>query len=115
MPEMFGHLVTNGSTVRVDKLEVTMRVTVTAQDGLPILSGVLMPAEALALIQVLQEATRGECGRYADPHRERPLRDPVCHEPEGHSGTHVGIGLDGERTGFYYSVSETGYRRILES
>lgn len=46
-----------------------------------------------------------ECGAVADMTREsRFIIDPVCHEPAGHSGTHVCTTSYG-RSGFHYTTA----------
>lgn len=50
-----------------------------------------------------------DCNATADPTRYgQTFIDPVCHEPHGHTGTHIGLHRDGTRTGFHYVTRKVG-------
>lgn len=56
-----------------------------------------------------------ECGAIADPRREsRWITDPVCHQPAGHSGTHVCTGQRGEREGFIFTTPRQAHPEWAE-
>lgn len=45
-----------------------------------------------------------ECGALANPrHYGETFSDPICHQPIGHTGCHIGTSTDGTRTGFHYA------------
>ena len=49
--------------------------------------------------------TPNPCGATASrQHYGETFLDPVCHEPAGHGGTHVGVHRDGTQTGFHYAA-----------